>query len=100
MVPTPGYAPGHSVLQTDASTRLAWTAKTWCSRVELNHLFNLTKIVLYHLTTRAWGEAGNRTLSICFTDRYATITSATPLLARGTGIEPVTRGIKIRCSTS
>ena len=25
-MPTPGYAPGHSVLQTDASTRLAWTA--------------------------------------------------------------------------
>ena len=26
LVPTPGNAPGHSVLQTDASTWLAWTA--------------------------------------------------------------------------
>ena len=25
-MPTPGNAPGHSVLQTDASTWLAWTA--------------------------------------------------------------------------
>lgn len=33
---------------------------------------------LYTHIIKLWGEAGNRTLPTCFTDRYATITSATP----------------------
>jgi hypothetical protein len=57
MVLPRGIEPRSSVLQTGAMTTSAKAAfdLSWCSRVELNHLFNLTKIVLYHLTTRAWG---------------------------------------------
>ena len=72
-----GIEPTSTALQTAAMTTSAKAA--WCIDKGLNLGPSPCKGAALPLSYQCdWGEAGNRTLPTCFTDKCAAITLATP----------------------